>query len=101
MDAYDGYVFQIIGDAYCVAFHSASDALNAAKPGMVTAVDPCADRDSHRTCTAQNNVLATEVSEDQSALSVTAASRGRGVNRASSGSLRSSPSAEAAAMAAT
>ena len=30
MDAYDGYVFQIIGDAFCVAFHSASDALNAA-----------------------------------------------------------------------
>ena len=30
MDAYDGYVFQIIGDAYCVAFHTASDALNAA-----------------------------------------------------------------------
>ena len=30
MDAYNGYVFQIIGDAVCVAFHSASDALNAA-----------------------------------------------------------------------
>ena len=30
MDAYDGYVFQIVGDAFCVAFHSASDALNAA-----------------------------------------------------------------------
>jgi predicted ATPase len=30
MEPYDGYVFQIIGDAFCVAFHSASDALNAA-----------------------------------------------------------------------
>ena len=30
MDACNGYVFQIIGDAVCVAFHSASDALNAA-----------------------------------------------------------------------
>ena len=30
MDAYNGYVFQIIGDAVCVAFHSASDAVNAA-----------------------------------------------------------------------
>jgi predicted ATPase len=30
MDTYHGYVFQIIGDAFCVAFHSASDALNAA-----------------------------------------------------------------------
>jgi predicted ATPase/class 3 adenylate cyclase len=30
MDTYDGYVFQIIGDALCVAFHSASDALHAA-----------------------------------------------------------------------
>lgn len=30
MDSYNGYVFQIIGDAVCVAFHSASDALNAA-----------------------------------------------------------------------
>src|SRR5215204_2861234 len=30
MDAYKGYVFQIVGDAFCVAFHSASDALNAA-----------------------------------------------------------------------
>src|SRR5215207_10280650 len=30
MDAYEGYVFQIVGDAFCVAFHSASDALNAA-----------------------------------------------------------------------
>ncbi len=26
---YGGYVFQIIGDAFCVAFHSAGDALNA------------------------------------------------------------------------
>ena len=30
MDAYAGYVFQIVGDAYCVAFHSAGNALNAA-----------------------------------------------------------------------
>ena len=30
MDAYNGYVFQIIGDAFCVAFHTASDGLNAA-----------------------------------------------------------------------
>ena len=30
MDACGGYVFQIVGDAFCVAFHSASDALNAA-----------------------------------------------------------------------
>jgi predicted ATPase len=30
MKPYDGYVFQIVGDAFCVAFHSASDALNAA-----------------------------------------------------------------------
>ena len=30
MDVHNGYVFQIIGDAFCVAFHTASDALNAA-----------------------------------------------------------------------
>jgi class 3 adenylate cyclase len=30
MDAYDGYVYQVVGDAFCVAFHSAGDALNAA-----------------------------------------------------------------------
>jgi len=30
IQAHNGYVFQIIGDAFCVAFHSASDALNAA-----------------------------------------------------------------------
>ena len=30
MKPYDGYVFQIIGDAFCVAFQSASDALKAA-----------------------------------------------------------------------
>src|SRR5688572_30375387 len=30
MDGHNGYVFQIIGDAFCVAFHTASDALNAA-----------------------------------------------------------------------
>ena len=30
MDVYNGYVFQIIGDAFCVAFHNAGDALRAA-----------------------------------------------------------------------
>src|SRR5215216_7772621 len=30
MDSHNGYVFQIVGDAFCVAFHYASDALNAA-----------------------------------------------------------------------
>ena len=30
MDANNGYVFQIIGDAFCVAFHTASDAISAA-----------------------------------------------------------------------
>ena len=30
VQAHNGYVFQIIGDAFCVAFHNASDALNAA-----------------------------------------------------------------------
>ena len=30
MDSHNGYVFQIIGDAFCVAFHTASDGLNAA-----------------------------------------------------------------------
>lgn len=30
MDAHHGYVFQIIGDAFCVAFHTASDGLKAA-----------------------------------------------------------------------
>jgi predicted ATPase/class 3 adenylate cyclase len=30
MDAHNGYVFQIIGDAFYVAFHNASDALSAA-----------------------------------------------------------------------
>ena len=30
MDTNNGFVFQIIGDAFCVAFHAASDALNAA-----------------------------------------------------------------------
>jgi predicted ATPase/class 3 adenylate cyclase len=30
MDAHNGYVFQIIGDAFCVAFHTALDALSAA-----------------------------------------------------------------------
>ena len=30
METHDGYVFQIVGDAFCVAFHSAGDALSAA-----------------------------------------------------------------------
>jgi predicted ATPase/class 3 adenylate cyclase len=30
IQTHSGYVFQIIGDAFCAAFHSASDALNAA-----------------------------------------------------------------------
>ena len=30
MDAYHGHVFQIIGDAFCVAFHRAIDGINAA-----------------------------------------------------------------------
>ena len=30
IDAYNGYVFQIVGDSFAVAFHSASDALHAA-----------------------------------------------------------------------
>jgi len=30
MDGYNGYVFQIIGDAFCVAFHTARDGLQAA-----------------------------------------------------------------------
>jgi predicted ATPase/class 3 adenylate cyclase len=30
MDAHNGYVFQIIGDAFCTAFHTASDGLCAA-----------------------------------------------------------------------
>ena len=30
IQAENGYVFQIVGDAFCAAFHSASDALNAA-----------------------------------------------------------------------
>ena len=30
IEAHHGHVFQIIGDAFCAAFHTASDALNAA-----------------------------------------------------------------------
>src|SRR5439155_18483994 len=29
MEAHHGYVFQIVGDAFCVAFHTALDAVNA------------------------------------------------------------------------
>ena len=31
MDAHNGYVFQIIGDAFCVAFHTPRDGVNAAR----------------------------------------------------------------------
>ena len=30
IEAHNGFVFKIVGDAYCVAFHHPSDALNAA-----------------------------------------------------------------------
>ena len=30
IEAHNGYVFQIIGDAFCAAFHTAGDALQAA-----------------------------------------------------------------------
>ena len=30
IEAYNGFVFQVIGDAFCVAFHTASDGLHAA-----------------------------------------------------------------------
>jgi class 3 adenylate cyclase len=30
MDAHNGYVFQIIGDAFCVGFHNAGDAVRVA-----------------------------------------------------------------------
>lgn len=30
IESHNGYVFQIVGDAFCVAFHTATDALNAA-----------------------------------------------------------------------
>lgn len=35
MDACNGYVFQIIGDAFCVAFHTASDAVRAAVKSQI------------------------------------------------------------------
>lgn len=35
MDTHNGYVFQIIGDAFCVAFHTAGDALQAAIKSQV------------------------------------------------------------------
>jgi predicted ATPase/class 3 adenylate cyclase len=35
MDAHHGYVFQIIGDAICVAFHTAGDALRAAAKSQI------------------------------------------------------------------
>jgi len=35
MEAHNGYVFQIVGDAFCVAFHTASDALRAALKSQV------------------------------------------------------------------
>src|SRR5687767_5333411 len=30
IERYNGYVFQVVGDSFAAAFHSASDALNAA-----------------------------------------------------------------------
>ena len=35
MDAHNGHVFQIIGDAFCVAFHTAGEALRAALESQV------------------------------------------------------------------
>jgi predicted ATPase/class 3 adenylate cyclase len=35
IESYNGYVFQIIGDAFCAAFHTASDALGAAAKGQI------------------------------------------------------------------
>src|SRR5574339_415759 len=35
MDAHHGYVFQIIGDAFCVAFPTASEAVRAAKQSQI------------------------------------------------------------------
>jgi class 3 adenylate cyclase len=35
VEAHNGYVFQIIGDAFCVAFHTASDAVRAAGKSQV------------------------------------------------------------------
>jgi|SRR5688572_27563491 len=32
---YDGYIFQIIGDAFCAAFHTAGDALRAAAKSQI------------------------------------------------------------------
>lgn len=35
MEAHDGYVFQIIGDAFCVAFHTVSQAVHAAVQAQI------------------------------------------------------------------
>ena len=35
MDAHNGYAFQIIGDAFCVAFHTAADAIRAAEKSQI------------------------------------------------------------------
>ena len=35
VEAHNGYVFQIIGDAFCVAFHTAGDALRAAAKSQI------------------------------------------------------------------
>jgi predicted ATPase/class 3 adenylate cyclase len=35
MDAHNGYVFQIVGDAFCVAFHTAGDAVRSAMKSQV------------------------------------------------------------------
>src|SRR5215216_1220849 len=34
IEEHDGFVFQIVGDSFCAAFHNASDALNAALRGQ-------------------------------------------------------------------
>ena len=34
IEAHNGYVFQVVGDSFAAAFHSASDALNAAVPAQ-------------------------------------------------------------------
>ena len=35
IEAHNGYVFQIIGDAFCVAFHTAGAALRAAAKAQI------------------------------------------------------------------
>ena len=51
IQAHDGYVFQIIGDAFCAAFHTAPDALCAALAAQRSlqheAWDPAPDHGAH------------------------------------------------------